>query len=125
MAKTALEMTPKQWLAYRPAEYAEESAPEAEDKKQRAWQVVRIASKLLRSKFGATRVMVFGSLVKSGTFTPWSDIDLVAWSIPPHRYYQAVAAVTGLSPEFKVDLVDPETCRPMLLEVIERQGIEV
>ena len=125
MGQTALEMTPKQWLAYRPAEYAGEATPEAEEKKQRAWQVVRIASKLLRSKFGATRVVAFGSLVHSGTFTPWSDIDLVAWSIPPQRYYQAVAAVTGLSPEFKVDLVDPETCRPTLLEVIERQGIEV
>lgn len=67
--------------------------------------------------------MVFGSLAQETGFTNWSDIDLAAWGIPPQRYYAAVAAVTGLSPEFKIDLIDPTTCRPGLKEVIERDGV--
>jgi hypothetical protein len=41
------------------------------------------------------------------------------------RFYAAVAAVTGLSPEFKIDLVDAETYKPSLREAIHRDGIPV
>lgn len=125
MGKTALEMTPEQWLAYRPGGDAEETTPEMVEKTQKAWKVARSASELLRNKFGARRVLVFGSLAQGEAFTPWSDIDLAAWGIPSESYYRAVAAVTGLSSDFKIDLVEPDTCRLDLLEIIERQGVEI
>jgi hypothetical protein len=56
-------------------------------------------------------------------FTRWSDIDSAAWGIPPDAFSRAVAAVTGLSAEFKIDLVDPEDCRPALRQAIDREGI--
>ncbi len=90
-----------------------------------AWRLSRRAARLLRTRFGARRVIVFGSLTHADWFNLWSDIDLAAWGIPPERFYAAVAAVTGLSPHFKVDLVDPETCRPELRELIEHEGIEI
>jgi predicted nucleotidyltransferase len=87
--------------------------------------VARRAAKLLRRNFGASRVVVFGSLAHRAWFTPWSDIDLAAWGIPADRFYSAVAAVTGLSSDFKVDLVDPEDCRPSLRQTLDRERIEL
>jgi uncharacterized protein len=69
-------------------------------------------------------VVVFGPVARGEWFTPWSDIDLAAWGIAVDRYYAAVAAVTGLSEDFKIDLVDPETCRPTVRAAIEREGVE-
>jgi predicted nucleotidyltransferase len=85
--------------------------------------VARAAAKVLREQFGATRVVAFGSLAHRDGFTLWSDIDLAAWGITPGAFYRAVAVVTGISPEFKVDLVAPEDCQPTLRHVIEREGV--
>jgi predicted nucleotidyltransferase len=87
--------------------------------------VARRAAQVLRRRFGASKVIVFGSLAHEEWFSAWSDIDLAAWGIPPDRFYSAVAAITGLSSAFKVDLVDPETCRPTLRAAMEREGIEL
>jgi predicted nucleotidyltransferase len=73
----------------------------------------------------AQRVVLFGSLVHEASFTPWSDIDLAAWGIPADRIYAAVAVITGLSPDFKIDLIDPDICRPGLRTAIERDGVEL
>jgi predicted nucleotidyltransferase len=82
-----------------------------------------VAAEVLRQQFGATRVVAFGSLARRDWFTPWSDIDLAAWGLPPGAFYRAVAVVTGISPEFKLDLVAPEDCQPSLRHVIEREGV--
>jgi predicted nucleotidyltransferase len=129
MSKTALDLTPSQWQAYRPAKisesYSESHKRQLARRKQQAMQVARQAARLLRERFQAQRVVLFGSLVHEASFTPWSDIDLAAWGIPPDRIYAAIAAVTGLSPDFKIDLVDPGACRPGLQSAIERDGVEL
>jgi predicted nucleotidyltransferase len=129
MVKTALEMTVEEWQAYDPAaareRLAQQTRSQTGERWQQAWRVARRAAKLLRRDFGATRVVVFGSLAHRAWFTPWSDIDLAAWDIPAARFYSAVAAVTGLSPAFKVDLVDPESCQPALRQALDREGIEL
>jgi len=123
VGKTALELAEKEWQAYRPASrFVEESDP---DRLNRAWSLARTAADVLRERFGATRVVAFGSLAHDEWFTRWSDIDLAAWDIPPDAFFRAVAAVTGLSGEFKVDLVDPHDCGPVLRRVIEREGVTV
>ena len=102
-----------------------------EDKKRlarrydQAWRLARRAASLLRNQYGASQVIVLGSLAHAAWFNAWSDIDLAVWGIPPERFYAAVAAVTGLSPRFKIDLVDPESCRSDLLQTIEKEGINV
>jgi predicted nucleotidyltransferase len=90
----------------------------------RAWAVAREAAQILRRQFRVERVVVFGSLVRPEQFTRWSDIDLAAYGLPPEQYYRAVGVVTGLSAEFKIDLVDPVACRPALRHRIEREGRE-
>jgi predicted nucleotidyltransferase len=122
MGRTALELSPQEWKAYRPGHTYQET-PEIAARKERGWKLAREAAGLLIEKFGAKRVVVFGSLAQDTGFTRWSDIDLAAWGIPPERYYAAVAAVTGLSAEFKVDLIDPDSCRSSLKDVIVRDGV--
>jgi len=123
VGKTALELSEKEWQAYRPASsIVEEPDP---DRLNLAWSLARTAADLLRERFGATRVVVFGSLAHDEWFTRWSDIDLAAWGISPEAFFRAVAAVTGLSTEFKLDLVDPQDCRPALRRAIEREGVAV
>jgi len=123
VTKTALALTTEEWRAYRPNVEIDEKR--VAERWERAWKVAHAAARLLRQKFGATRVVVFGSLVHRAWFTPWSDIDLAAWGIPPDTFYQAVAVVTGISPEFEVDLIAPEDCRPALCQIIEQEGIDL
>jgi predicted nucleotidyltransferase len=99
--------------------------PQLDARWERARQVAHDAVKLLRDEYDATKVLLFGSLLHRSWFTPWSDIDLAARGIPHEHYFSAVAAVTSISEEFEIDLVDPETCRPTLLEIIERDGVEI
>jgi uncharacterized protein len=121
MGKTALQLSRKEWQAYRPGSRAVEVA--SSERLNRAWQVAQTAADLLRERYGATHVVVFGSLAHDEWFTRWSDIDLAAWGIRPDVFFRAVAAVTGLSAEFKVDLVDPQDCRPALRQAIDREGV--
>ena len=123
MAKTALDLTAEELQRYRPARKLEK--PQATERWEQARQAAQAAARLLRERFGASRVVAFGSLLRREWFTPWSDIDLAAWGIPPQNFYQAVAAVTGISSEFKIDLVAPEDCRPALGQVIEREGVDL
>ena len=121
MGKTALDLTRDEWQAYQPSVELDQDL--LSERWQRAWKTARQAAQVLRHRFGATRIVVFGSLTHRDWFTPWSDIDLAAWDIPPDAFYRAVAVVTGLDPEFKVDLVVPEDCQPSLRRVIEQEGV--
>jgi len=129
MNKTALELTPKEWQAYHPAPAAKDKGvgrtTASVARQAQARQLARQAAQLLLERFRARRVVLFGSLASQSGFNRWSDIDLAAWGIPADRFYAAVAAVTGLSPDFKVDLIDPDTCRPSLKSVIDREGVEL
>jgi predicted nucleotidyltransferase len=121
MGKTALDLTREEWQAYRPGSRG--TRDQSWERWDRAWRVARAAAEALRDQFGATRVVVFGSLARREWFTPWSDIDLAAWGISPDAFYRAVAVVTGISPEFKLDLVAPEDCQPSLRHIIEQEGV--
>lgn len=80
-----------------------------------------IAQEFIR-RFGATKVVAFGSLAR-GDFGSRSDIDLAAWGIPPVDYYRAVAFASGFSTAWKVDLVDADDCPASLREVILLEGV--
>ena len=129
MAKTALELSQKEWREYRPSRLLkareERESEMMAQRKKGAWDLAKRAAHLLRKEFAAERVVVFGSLAHGHWFTPWSDVDLAAWGIPPERFYAAVAAVTDLSFSLKIDLIDIETCRPTLKTIIEKEGIEL
>jgi len=126
MPKTVLELTAQEWQAYQPsAQLGRLVEMQSDERRQAAWQVARQAARVLRQEFGASRIVVFGSLPHRSGFNPWSDIDLAAWGIPADRFYRAVAVITGLSPDFKIDLLDLETCKPALRQIAEREGVDL
>lgn len=129
MAKTILELSSREKEIYQPSQVMAQRKHVEDDLLDARWEQARElafrAAKLLRKNFGATKVVLFGSLLNRSWFTPWSDIDLAVWGIPKDQYFSAVASMTGLSKIFAIDLIDPETCRPSLLEIINQDGIEI
>jgi predicted nucleotidyltransferase len=79
----------------------------------------------LKKRFGVRRVAVFGSLVRDGCFTRWSDVDLAAWGLKPEHTFQAMGLVRELDNEIELNVVDVGACSPVLLAVIEDEGIEL
>jgi predicted nucleotidyltransferase len=67
-------------------------------------------------------VILFGSLARRVGFTLWSDIDLASRGIDPENFYTAAASIEHIDVNFKIDLVEVETCPPHLLESIEEDG---
>jgi predicted nucleotidyltransferase len=101
--------------------------PKVSKRREDAWKVARIAVEMLKQRFGATRVVVFGSLARKTGFTPWSDIDLAVWGIAPEEYYRAagVAMDIGLEAGIRVDVVDAGDCGGQFLVDIEQEGMEL
>lgn len=124
---TALGLTQKEMETYRAAarRRLEQEQQELEQKEKRAWELAHRAAALLRERFGASRVVVFGSLVHKGCFSPWSDVDVAAWGIRLEDTFRAIGAVMDLDAEIEVNLVDVNTCRPAVLVSIEREGVEI
>jgi uncharacterized protein len=126
MPPTALDLPPEELKKYRPLEAIRrrrtEQAAEISSRRRRAMLAARKAAKLLKSEFGAKEVILFGSLARRVGFTRWSDIDLASRGIPPERYLTAMDTVLHMSPEFKIDLAELETCRPAMRKCIEEEG---
>ena len=92
---------------------------------ERGRAVARKAAELLRRRFHAERVAVFGSLLSPERFDERSDVDLAVWGLPEEDFLRAVAAVISLDREITVDLVAVEQARPSLRERIENEGMEI
>jgi len=125
---TALEMKPEEWRKFKPGRNIATRAAQSkylEERRAKGLELAKKASFILRQRYGAKRVVVFGSLARTKGFSAWSDIDLAAWGIAPDKFFSAVAAVTGLSPDFKIDLVEPDTCREAIKSSILKHGVEI
>ncbi|MBW2354524.1 MAG: nucleotidyltransferase domain-containing protein [Deltaproteobacteria bacterium] len=125
---TALEMKPEEWRKFKPGRKVATRAAQSKYLKERRAKGLELAKKaslLLRQRYGAKRVVLFGSLARTKTFSSWSDIDLAVWGIAPDKFFSAVAAVTDLSPDFRIDLVEPDTCREAMKDSIQKHGIEI
>ena len=132
MAKTASEMRRKGWpdeemAGYRPWQAIKryEQDQRLSIKRERALEIARKAATELKERFGASRVVLFGSLVHRKWFTPRSDIDLLVDGLALETFSRAEATLESLTSEFKVDLVDPRECSPELLSRIQQQGLEL
>jgi predicted nucleotidyltransferase len=124
MMATRHELSPDKIALYRATAQrrAEEVAQIQMKRRELAWKVAYQAATYLKSHFGATQVVVFGSLVHGHWFSETSDIDLAALGLQNEDYFTAVARLQDLSPDFRLDLVPLERCRPTLRETILREG---
>ncbi len=121
----ARDITPEQMAAYKAgARRRQERERQAlRERERRAWELARQAATALREQFGVSRVVVFGSLVHPGWFTPWSDVDIAAWGIKPEDTFRAIGVVMDLDTDIPLNLVDVGACSASLLETIERDGV--
>lgn len=129
MSRTAGELSAEELCAYRPwARIAVWSDARAVEPRRRlAWSAARAGAALLRTRYGAQRVLVFGSLVAPERFTPWSDVDLAMTGVPAASFYEAVGAVADLGREtgIKIDVVDLDSCPTGLRSRVEAEGEEL
>lgn len=82
------------------------------------------AAALLKSRFNARKVALFGSLLNIDRMHPRSDIDLAVCGLDPKQYYQAVAALLDLS-DFAIDSIEVELTSPKILAEIQAHSIEL
>ncbi len=126
MPSTALDLSPEALKKYRPLEAIRRrrarSSAETAKRRRRARLVARKAAKLLKSEFGAKEVILFGSLARRVGFTLWSDIDQAVRGIPSEKFFAAFGAIEHIDVNFRIDLVELETCPPALLKSIEKDG---
>ena len=123
MARTALELNPEELEQYRP-DRSSSSYPTFPDLLERGWAAARLAARILKEKFDASGVIVFGSLLQPDWFGPRSDLDLAAWGIQADLFFRAVAEVSCID-GFEVNLVDGASCRAGLLHSIQQDGLEL
>ena len=124
---TTLNLTPEKIARYRESAHKrfQREKADIEHRREQAWQEAKRASRILKTQFGATRVVVFGSLVRKAGFTRWSDVDIAAWGIAPEDTFSAIGVISELDSDIAINLVDVNTARTSLLDVIERDGIEL
>lgn len=123
----AINITPEQMAAYKEGARRRQAREQRalREREQRAWELARQAATALREQFGVSRVVVFGSLVHPGWFTPWSDVDIAAWGIRPEETFRAIGVAMDLDTEIAINLVDVGACSASLLETIERDGVPI
>lgn len=112
-------------VAYRAAARARDAVRRTGLEARRA-QCLRIAEQgadLLRTRYSATRVVLFGSTLRASAFHERSDLDLAVWGLTGPAYWAALAALEELDPTVSIDLVRVETARPSLVAVIESGGV--
>jgi predicted nucleotidyltransferase len=99
----------------------------ARAQEQAAWRAriegrLPLVVQLLAEDFGATRVLLFGSLAR-GTAGPTSDVDLLVDGLPLERLIEAAARADRLLAEANADLVPADRARPEVLTRALAEGI--
>ena len=126
MSMTALDLSPEELKKYRPLDAIKKRrakfSAEITSRRRRAMIAAHKAAKLLKTEFGASEVILFGSLAWRGSFSLYSDIDLAVRGIAPEKFFAASAAIERVDVNFQIDLVNLETCPNTVLKKIEIDG---
>jgi predicted nucleotidyltransferase len=126
---TALELTREGWKTYLEAARHRQVSPRMTDIERRAREKlldrVREAATVLKTRFGARRVVLFGSLAHSAWFVPDSDVDLAVEGLGDDDYWRAWRFVEEAIGDRPVDLIEIEMVGESMRQAIERHGIEL
>lgn len=127
MISAAFELTPAELKRYRDAarrRAATRTMPAADAAaRDDLLKRVRSAAATLRTRFGAKRVILFGSLAHEAWYVADSDVDLAVEGLAGDTIWQAWRAVEEIIGDRPVDLVEVETARESLRSAIERTGV--
>lgn len=120
-----IQITPAQLEKYRKTALEREAKLRLQisERYEHAWEITRQAAKILKGEFGASRVVVFGSLLHPELFHLRSDIDLGVWDV--QNYFRAVSRIMDIDSEIEFDLVPVEDARAGILAVIQQEGVDL
>lgn len=93
-------------------------------RKKEAYADAQRIARVLREKYGCTRIVGIGSTFTEKDFTEHSDIDLVVFGIPADKYF-SISAEIGHLTTFEVDLIPAEDARPLTRKLVEEEGVEL
>jgi predicted nucleotidyltransferase len=127
MSVEKLVITPEQMEEYRRGAREREARQRAADdqRQQEARLAAQAAAQLLKEQYGATRVILFGSLAHGAWFHARSDIDLAVAGIPAGSFWRAWCALDTLRVPFEINLVAIEEAPERLLASIRQEGINL
>lgn len=90
-----------------------------------AWRDAQEVAILLYKEFGATQVVVFGSLTEPMWFTKGSDIDIAVLGLSNDLYHKACIRIMNFDSVFRVDLINFDTSKGLFKERIKHQAIPI
>ena len=125
---TALELGPEGWKPYLEALKKRPDpvpTPEQIAERERLIEKAGEAAAMLKDRFGATRVILFGSLAHRAWFHPRSDVDLAVEGIGPETFYRAWTSVEHLITDRPVDLVDIASSSASVRRSLADEGIDI
>ena len=91
----------------------------------RAWDTAYQVATLLYEEFGATQVVVFGSLTEPIGFTNRSDIDIAVSGLSTDDYDKAWRMVMDFKSGFKIDFINFDTSKGLFRERIKYQAMPI
>jgi uncharacterized protein len=94
-------------------------------RRRQALALAHEAAALLRQRFSADRVVLFGSLARAVPLHAHSDVDLAVWGVAEADYLRAVSALLDLGETISIDLVRIEEAPPSVRRSIEAEGISL
>lgn len=90
-----------------------QAAPAEKKHQDRALEAAEACARLLKDRFGARRVILFGSVAGQGPWHERSDIDLAVEGLAPDEFFAAYSACRdALPPDLELDLVPLEKAYP-------------
>ena len=125
---TALELGPEGWKPYldglknRPEPVL---SPEQIAERDRLIEKAREAAAMLKSKYGAKRVILFGSLAHKEWSHQRTDVDLAVEGLPDEVFYRAWGEADEMIPGRHMDIVSIASAKPSIREAIQRHGVEL
>jgi predicted nucleotidyltransferase len=126
---TALELTREGWKPYLEAARRRPAPPgltsDERRERERVLDRIREAASVVKTRFGARRVVLFGSLAHAAWFMLDSDVDLAVEGLAGNDYWQAWRLVEQIIGDRPVNLIEIETAGESLRRAIERYGVEL
>lgn len=124
---TALQLAPDAWQQYLTARPERRDVRKQADTSQRdsIMHEVRIAAERIKSKLGAKRVLLIGSLAHGLWWEEESDVDLVVEGLSGSDYWEAWAIAEEMITGRQIEVIDLESATPSLRRRIETEGIRL
>jgi len=120
-------LTPEERKKYVSGWLKRQKEKEEQLRRQRQLAVEKASqiARMLKVKYGAKKVILFGSLAYGSTLWSQSDIDIAVEGIDEEKYLDIAWEAAQIALPFKVDLVPLERASESLKAKIERKGIDL